>query len=99
MREKDRLDSLAGLVVGPKVVAERLDDVIGRNADVRGALLEHLQNGLQHADHRAEWAVLTLVEAAQPVKVPKQLVGAVYDVDDHAALCRSAEGVSEVGAA
>jgi hypothetical protein len=29
--------------------------------------------------------------------VPKQLVGAVYDVDDHAALCRSAEGVSEVG--
>jgi hypothetical protein len=31
--------------------------------------------------------------------VPKQLVGAVYDVDDHAALCRSAEGVSEEGAA
>jgi hypothetical protein len=31
--------------------------------------------------------------------VPKQLVGAVYDMDDHAALCRSAEGVSEVGAA
>jgi hypothetical protein len=37
--EKDRLDSLAGLVVGPKVIAERFDYVIGRDADMRGALL------------------------------------------------------------
>jgi hypothetical protein len=58
--------------------------VIGGDADMRSALLEHLQRGLQHADHRAERAVLPLVEATQPVEMPEQLVGAVYDVDDHA---------------
>ena len=33
-----RLDAVAGLVAMPEVVAERLDDVIGRDADVRRAL-------------------------------------------------------------
>ena len=32
-----RLDSVAGLVAGPEIVAERFDDVIGRDADMRRA--------------------------------------------------------------
>ena len=51
LREQRRLDAVAGLVAGPEVVAKRLDDVIGRDADVRRALLDHLQHRLQHADH------------------------------------------------
>ena len=53
LREQRRLDALAGLVARPEVVAERLDDVIGRDADVRRALLQHLQHRVQHADARA----------------------------------------------
>jgi hypothetical protein len=66
----------------PEVVAERLDHVIGRDADVRRALLDHLEHRLQHADHRAERPV-ALGEAAQAVEVAEQLVGAVDQVDDH----------------
>ena len=35
--EQIRLDARAGLVAGPELVAERLDDVVGRDADVRRA--------------------------------------------------------------
>ena len=79
-----RIDPLAGLVAQPKIVAERLDHVIRRDPDVSRPLLEHLQHGLQHADDRAVRTVLSLVEATQPVEVAKQLVGAVYDMNDHA---------------
>ena len=60
LREQRRLDAFAGLVAGPQPVAKRLDDVIGRNADVSRAGLDHLQHGLQHADHGAERPVLSL---------------------------------------
>jgi hypothetical protein len=79
------LDALAGLVAGPQLVAEGLDDVVGGHADVRGAALQQLQHAVQHAGDRAERAVLVLGEAAQPVEVPEQLVGAVDEVDDHVA--------------
>jgi len=68
--------------------------VIGRNADVRCSLLDHLQQGLQHADNRAEGLVLAFVEAAQAVEVPEQLVGPVYNVNDHASLCRGSVRVA-----
>src|SRR5213076_1267174 len=51
LREKCRLDALARLVIGPDAIAKRLDDVIGRDADVSRSLLDHLQQSLQHADH------------------------------------------------
>ena len=38
LRPQRRLDAVAGLVARPEVVAERLDDVVGRDADVRRAL-------------------------------------------------------------
>ena len=77
LRQQRRLDALAGLVAGPQAVAERLDDVVGRDADVRLAALDHLQHRLQHADHRAERPILALVESAQAVEVAEQLVRAV----------------------
>jgi hypothetical protein len=39
-----RLDAVAGFVAGPKLVAKRFDDVIGRDADVRAALLDQFQD-------------------------------------------------------
>ena len=82
LREQRRLDAVAGLVAGPHAVAKRLDDVIGRDADVRCSLLDHLQQRLEHADHAAEGRILPLAEAAQAVEVTEQLVRAVHDVDD-----------------
>ena len=54
LRAQCGVDALAGLVAGPQIVAERLDDVVGRDADVRRARLDHLQHRVQHADHGAE---------------------------------------------
>ena len=83
LRPQRGLDAVAGLVAGPEVVAERLDDVIGRDADVRGAAFDHLEHGVEHAEHGAEGLVLPLVEAAQAVEMTEQLVGAVDEMDDH----------------
>ena len=77
------LDAGAGLVAGPEVVAERLDHVVGGDAEMGGAALDDLQHGVQHAGDRAEGLVLALVEAALAVEVAEQLVGAVDEVDDH----------------
>ena len=57
--------------------------MIGRDADVRRAALEHLQHRVEHAGRRAE--PLTVAPAAAPaaVEVAEQLVGTVDEVDDH----------------
>jgi hypothetical protein len=52
LREQRGLDAGAGLVVRPKPIAKRLDHVIGGDAEVGVAVLDHLENGLQHADDR-----------------------------------------------
>ena len=83
LREESRLDPHARLVAVPEIVAKGLDHVIGRDTDVSGSLLDHLQHGVQHANGRAEFRILALVEAAQTVEVAEQLVGSVYDVHDH----------------
>ncbi len=83
LREERALDAGPGLVPGPEAVAERLDHVIGRHADMRGPRLDHLEHRLQDADHGAEGRVRALVEPALSVEVPEQLVGAVDEVDDH----------------
>src|SRR5690606_16164278 len=84
LREQLRLDPFAGLVVGPKIVAERFDHVIRADADVRRALLDHLEHRIQYADDGAERPVAARLEALQPVEMPKQLVCAVDEMDDHA---------------
>ncbi len=53
LREQRGLDAGAGLVVRPKPIAKRLDHVIGGDAKIRVAVLQHLKNGLQHTDDRA----------------------------------------------
>ena len=83
LAEKRRLDALARLVSGPEVVPKRLDDVIGRDADMRRAALQHLQHRVQDAGYRAVRLVLTLVEAAQAVEMAEELVRSVYEVNDH----------------
>ena len=83
LRPERAIDAFAGLVVGPELVPERLDDVIGGDAEVGGALLDHLEHGVQQAGDGAEGLVLALVEAAQAVEMAEQLVGAVQDMDDH----------------
>ncbi len=85
LREQHGLDALPGLVLGPEVVAERLDDVIGGHPDVSRSGLDHLQYRMQHAADGAEALVLALAEMAPAVKLAEQLVRAVDEMNDHAA--------------
>ena len=83
LREQRGLDAVAGLVVRPKPIAKRLDHVVGGDAEIRVAALDHLEHGLQHADDGAVRAVHAFVEPAQAVEVTEELVGAVDEVNDH----------------
>jgi hypothetical protein len=60
--------------------------VVGRDADVRRAVLDHLEQHVQHARDGAERRGLALLEAAAAVVMAEELVGAVDEVNDHASL-------------
>ena len=66
LRPQVRLDAVAGLVPGPEPVPERLDDVIGRHAHVRGAAVDHREDGREHAAHRADFAAVGIARATGP---------------------------------
>ena len=83
LRQQRRLDAVGGLVARPEAIAKGLDDVIGRNAEVGGAVLDHLQHGVEHTDYGAAGAIRAVAEAAQTIEVTEQLVGAVNQVNDH----------------
>src|SRR5213076_1769680 len=83
LREQRGLDADAGLVVRPKSIAKRVDHVVGGDAEVSVAALDHLEHGLQHADDSAVRAVHAFVEPAQAVEVTEELVGTVNEMDDH----------------
>src|SRR6266513_3772615 len=83
LREQRGLDAGAGLVVRPKSIAKRLDHVVGGDAEIGVAVLDHLENGLQHADDGAVRAVLAFVEPAQAVEVTEEFVSAVDEVNNH----------------
>src|SRR5947207_2325073 len=85
LREQGGVDALTGLVIGPERVAKRLDDVVGGDAEMRRALLDHLQYRVEHSDHGAEGRVLALCGAAAAVELAEQLVRAVDQMNDHAA--------------
>ena len=72
LREQRGLDAGAGLVVRPKPIAKRLDHVVGGDAKKRAVVLDHLKNGLQHANDRAVRTVFTFGKSAQAVEVTKQ---------------------------
>ena len=84
LRPERRLDALPCLVLGPEVIAERLDDVVGGHTEVRGSLLDHRQYRVQHTDDRREGFVFTLGGTALAVELAEQLVGAVQEMNDHA---------------
>src|SRR5207249_1372641 len=77
------IDALAGLVIGPEIIPEGLDDVVGGDTEVGGPLLDHLQHRMQQARDRAQGLVLAFVEAALAVEVAEQLIGAVQYMHDH----------------
>jgi hypothetical protein len=57
--------------------------MIGCDAHMRCAVLDHLERALKHACDGAERAVLAFIEASQTVEVPKELVRAVDEMNDH----------------
>src|SRR5207247_2399543 len=85
LREQSRLDASPRLVLGPERVAEGLDDVVGRDPDVGGPLLDQLQYRMQHAADGAEGRVCALGEATPAVELAEQLVRSVHEMNDHRA--------------
>ena len=78
------LDPVPYLVTRPEVVAERLDDVVGRHTHVGRAALQHPEHGGHHAPHCRELVPLPVPCAlGKPVEMAEQLVGAVDDMDVH----------------
>ena len=85
LREQRGLDAGAGLVVRPKPIAKRLDHVVGGDAEIRVAVLQHLENGLQHADHGPIGTVHAFGEPTQSVEVTEEFVSAVNKMNYHTA--------------
>ena len=81
LRQQVGIDAGAGLVSGPEAVAERLDDVIGGNADVGRAAIDHAEHRADHATRRAHFPALLVTRGGHGVEVAEQLVGAVDEVD------------------
>jgi len=88
LTEQGRLNPSACFVFGPQVIAKGLNDVIGSDANVCCAFINHLQYTMQYADSRAKWFVLALVESPLPVKVAKEFIGPVDKVNDHSVCLR-----------
>ncbi|MER8766647.1 hypothetical protein NKH67_31060 [Mesorhizobium sp. M0968] len=68
LREQCRLDAIPGLVAGPELISKRFDYMIGSHPNVCGAILDHLQHCVQHADDGAKRLVLAVVEPALAVE-------------------------------
>jgi hypothetical protein len=64
------------------LIAKRLDDVICRDTHVRRAFIDHLQHSRQHTGNSAEWWI-SFLETTDSVKVSKQLVRAVQQMNNH----------------
>ena len=95
--EEGRFDSFAGLVSGPEIVAERLDDVVGGDADVGRALLEELQDREDDAPGRADVDPVGRSVLGHREVVAEQLVGAVDEVGLHAPCLSCAVRSDRVG--
>ncbi len=83
LRQQRRLHAFARLVAGPEAIAERFDDVVGRDTEVRRAPLDELQHRMQDPGDAAIRPVLVLGEAPQAVEVTEQLVCPVDEMNDH----------------
>ena len=87
LRQQLGLDSLARLVSGPEIVAKRFDHVIGRDAQVRGAALQHAEDRSQNADERGRFPAVLVRLSWHRIEMPEQLVRAVEEVNSQALRC------------
>src|SRR5207245_8107641 len=88
-------DAFAGFVTWPQFVAKRFDNVIGRNSDVRGTVLDHAQHRREDASDRGYLPPIRIPCGRQCVIVPEQFVCAVDQMDvQSAAPLRVAEQLS-----
>ncbi len=78
-----RLNSLPRFVPFPKLIAERLDNVIRGDAHIPCSLIEHLQHGIEHAGNRPESPILITRGATQPVEMAEEFVGSIDQMNDH----------------
>ncbi len=82
LRSQRTFDAGAGFVTRPELVAKRLDDVVRRDTDVRGAVFEQLGHRAQHAGNCAERRI-SLLETTDSVEMTEQFVCTVDKVNDH----------------
>ena len=71
------------LYPGQRPIAERLDDVIGRHADMGRAAVDHAEHRAHHAARRAHFPPLLVTRGGHGVEVAEELVGAVDQVNSH----------------
>ena len=83
MLEQPLVYAGAGLVAGPELVPERLDDMVGSHPDVRDAAFKHSEDGGKHAPRRGHLAALLVDVRGKGEEVTKQLVCAVEKVNVH----------------
>jgi len=77
LRQQVGFDAFGRFVAWPESVAKRFDDVIGRNGDVRGFVLEQTQHGSEDASDRGDLPPVRIPCGRQRVIVPEQFVCAV----------------------
>ena len=83
LREQVGLDAVARLVAGPELIAERLDDVIGRDPDVGGADRHHAEQRCQHAADRSDFPAVAITCRRDGIVMPEELVRAVDEMNVH----------------
>ena len=88
MLQQKRVHARARLVPRPQLIAERLDDVVGRHADVAGAALDHAEHGAHDPPGCGHLTPAAVDVRRQGEEVAKQLVGAVYEIDVHPSTTR-----------
>src|SRR5208283_1335030 len=81
LRKEVGFDSLTCLVILPEVVAKRLDDVVGGNADVRDAVAHHGQQRGKHAADCTHFAAPLVTSLGHGKVVAKQLVRSINQID------------------
>jgi hypothetical protein len=83
LRAKRRIDAVSGLVTGPQVVAERLDDVISGHSNVSSAVGHHAEDRHDHATGGPYLAPVISLTRRLAVEVSEELVRAVDEMDIH----------------
>ena len=95
--EQIGIDAGARLVSWPETVAERLDDVIGGDADVRRAALEHAEDRGDDAADCCDFVPIGIPRSRHRVEVSKELVRAVDEVNVHANTDNHSRACFDVG--